>query len=81
MGMFDTVYVKCPGCGERVGCQSKSGGCYLDEYELDTAPIEVLAGILGGNGWTYCETCDRDIVIKAPTGWSVKLGDDDSSRK
>ena len=56
MGMFDTVYVKCPGCGERVGCQNKSGGCYLDEYELDTAPIEVLADILGSNGWTYCET-------------------------
>lgn len=44
MGMFDTVLVPCPKCGNKVGFQSKSGTCELIDFELDDAPAEVLAG-------------------------------------
>jgi hypothetical protein len=71
MGMFDRVYTKCPKCGERVECQSKSGPCDLDEYEsLELAPANVVAGILGGGGWTECDKCKAWLIIE-PTGFKV----------
>ncbi len=42
MGMFDSITVSCPSCGKEQRTQSKSGPCRLDDYELDTAPINVL---------------------------------------
>lgn len=64
MGMFDTVNVKCPFCKEVVGCQSKSGECMLDTYVLEEAPIQVMAGILNGAGWTKCHRCKSDLLIE-----------------
>lgn len=42
MGMFDSVMVPCPRCGEKVECQSKSGDCSLACYDLADAPVDVL---------------------------------------
>lgn len=64
MGMFDSVYVKCPNCKEKTACQSKSGPCELNTYELENAPPEVLVGITDGYGWTKCAHCSRTINIK-----------------
>jgi len=45
MGMFDSVWVKCPFCGEENDFQSKSGECDLSNYTLENCPDDVLANI------------------------------------
>ena len=46
MGVYDTIYFRCPKCGEEIGCQSKSGDCCLADYDHDKVPIDVA---LDGN--------------------------------
>lgn len=45
MGLYDTVHVPCPKCGEKQGFQSKSGPCLLDDFELDKCPEDVLRDV------------------------------------
>lgn len=45
MGMYDTVTVPCPTCGETGEFQSKSGECKLDVFPLDEAPDDVLLDV------------------------------------
>lgn len=45
MGMFDSVMVPCPKCGECAEFQSKGGDCTLAVYTLDEAPTDVLSDI------------------------------------
>jgi len=45
MGMFDSVMVPCPQCGEEHEAQSKSGLCCLDFYPLKDAPDVTLADV------------------------------------
>lgn len=42
MGVFDTIWAKCPECGEESGFQSKSGECLLRDYDLENCPKDVL---------------------------------------
>lgn len=58
MGMYDTVMVPCPTCGERAEFQSKSGRCMLETYTLEEAPDEVLFDVNrhGPNTCTKCKT-------------------------
>ena len=43
--MYDTVWVKCPKCGEESGFQSKSGECLLSDYTLENCPDDVMANV------------------------------------
>ena len=43
MGMYDSIYVHCPKCGECIEFQSKSGDCILEVYTLENCPEDVLA--------------------------------------
>lgn len=45
MGMFDSVWVKCPNCGLEHEFQSKSGECILGNYVLDDCPDDVMEDI------------------------------------
>jgi len=45
MGVFDSVMVPCPKCGQREEFQSKSGPCALAVYNLEDAPDSVLMNI------------------------------------
>jgi peptide subunit release factor 1 (eRF1) len=45
MGMFDSVWVKCPKCGEENEFQSKGGECNLSNYNLDDCPNDVMDNI------------------------------------
>ncbi len=45
MGMFDSVWVKCPNCGIYNEFQSKSGECILANYNLDECPDDVLEDV------------------------------------
>ena len=78
MGMFDSVYVTCPKCKELVECQSKNGPCMLKKYTLESAPPDVVGGILGGDGWVRCETCKGKLIIEPPKNWTVTFETDES---
>jgi predicted RNA-binding Zn-ribbon protein involved in translation (DUF1610 family) len=43
--MFDTVRVPCPMCGLKHSAQSKGVDCSMSEYEIDTAPSDVLSDV------------------------------------
>lgn len=45
MGMYDTVLVPCPKCGELYQAQSKSGKCNLDMFQFGEAPDDVMVNI------------------------------------
>ncbi len=45
MGMYDTVWVECPNCGEENGFQSKSGDCILRDYTLEDCPDDVMENV------------------------------------
>lgn len=45
MGMFDTVWVNCPKCGDELSFQSKSGDCVLANYKLENAPKDVMYNV------------------------------------
>ena len=54
--MFDSVWVKCPQCGEENDFQSKSGECILGNYNLDECPEDVLQNI-NRHSPIECEEC------------------------
>lgn len=49
MGMFDSVFIRCPACGTRHEAQSKTGPCRLGVYYLENnnTPADVLGGVMG----------------------------------
>lgn len=47
MGMFDSVFVRCPKCGGDVEFQSKAGPCELRRYSADSVPPEIAESITG----------------------------------
>lgn len=60
MGMYDTVIVFCPNCGEELDFQSKAGECALFFYEEDCVPLAIAADIHGStNECTICGTIVR----------------------
>lgn len=61
MGLFDRVWATCPQCGTQHEFQSKGGVCYMMDYQLETAPLEVLGDI---NKGFDCEECGRTYVIQ-----------------
>ncbi len=45
MGMYDSVWVKCPKCETENEFQTKSGECLLDNYTLENCPDDALANV------------------------------------
>lgn len=67
MGMFDSVWVPCPKCGERHEFQSKAGDCGCHSYTLETAPQIVLFDI-SGEQRVYCDKCDSVFLLNIDFG-------------
>ena len=63
MGMYDTVLVPCPKCGEKYPAQSKGGKCELDTYELHNAPAEVMSNVNRHAPFT-CSECGTQFEVK-----------------
>ena len=61
MGMFDTVIVRCPHCGQKSKQQTKNGPCRLLEVSLPNAPLSMLHGI---DGRCSCEHCTEFFHVK-----------------
>lgn len=47
MGMFDSVYVNCPNCGEDIEFQSKAGECWCRSYNQNKVPTIVAFDLEG----------------------------------
>ena len=63
MGMYDTIWVKCPKCAEESGFQTKSGDCILGNYTLDDCPADAM---VDANRHSPT-TCDCGAVFKIDT--------------
>jgi NMD protein affecting ribosome stability and mRNA decay len=62
MGMFDSVYVRCPDCGTSIEFQSKSGDCICASYTLDDVPSDVVCGLHGDS--EMCPECGREVELE-----------------
>ncbi len=73
MGMFDSLYVKCPKCNNKLEFQSKSGICCLDNYNKSNLTPEVAIGMNGTI--VRCQFCNNRIqlVCKIPRKVKLKL--------
>ena len=64
MGVFDSVFVICPHCGqENVDFQSKAGVCALLEYNLNNCPASIAEDLNGKV--EKCPKCGLGIVFKS----------------
>jgi hypothetical protein len=77
MGMFDTVHVPCPKCGERRDFQTKSGSCCLAHYELDAAPLDVMTDV-NRHAPQHCRKCGVDFVVGMKDFKFVPMTKDDA---
>ena len=71
MGVYDTVMVPCPKCGEKYGAQTKSGPCRLATFEIDKVPPDVLEDVNRHAPFT-CYGCGARFHVELspkPTVW------------
>ena len=80
MGMYDTIWVKCPQCQIDVDFQSKSGQCILGEYELDDCPDDVMMDA-NRHSPVQCDCgalleidrINRSVIINGAAGEKIKV--------
>ena len=75
MGMYDIIRAPCPKCSTPIELQSKSGACLLQEFTLDDAPPEVLAGVNALAPYR-CGRCGSYVRIEEENGvaFPVQVG-------
>jgi hypothetical protein len=64
MGMFDSLFVECPNCGNTIELQSKAGDCILASYNIDSVPASVLADIAEKESPFMCYQCETLLRIR-----------------
>ena len=74
MGMYDTVIVPCPECGKKQAFQSKGGNCFLEEYNLENCPDDVLSDVNRHSPYT-CE-CGTLFEVDLRTLKNIKINKD-----
>lgn len=63
MGMYDTIMVPCPKCGEEHEAQTKSGECLMHVWTLDRAPADAMEGV-NRHAPFYCKTCNVHFEVE-----------------
>ena len=66
MGMFDSLSVKCPACGENIQFQTKAGPCELANFHPSHVPV-VVAHDLDGRV-EQCHGCQQYVTVRIPGG-------------
>lgn len=62
MGLFDSVHVTCPDCGDDVEFQTKQGECVLASYRNPKIPINIALALDGET--ERCHNCGRTLEIR-----------------
>ena len=62
MGLFDRLWLICPGCRKRIEFRSKAGECSLENYSIWDAPLSILADAAEDTD-IYCERCGINIQV------------------
>ena len=75
MGMFDSIYVKCPNCGTKEEFQTKGGDCLLRCYNLKDAPSDVLADVNRHSPYT-CRKCGTQFAVDIKNRISIEYNND-----
>jgi len=71
MGMFDTIRIKCPKCGNYIEEQSKAGDCLLNTYDLEEAPVALIQDV---SGIEYeCNSCKCKLIVLSEIKVDVKV--------
>jgi hypothetical protein len=63
MGVYDTILLPCPKCGELYGAQSKSGECFLNTYTFKNAPKEAMENVNRHAPFT-CSKCKTVFYVE-----------------
>lgn len=63
MGLYDTVIVPCPRCGDEYEAQSKGGECFMGIYRLHSAPPDVLSDV-NRHAPFECESCGEVFGVR-----------------
>lgn len=71
MGMFDTIRVPCPKCGEKADFQTKGGECILGYYEMDEAPADAMSDV-NRHSPHKCEKCNTWFEVALDVEWIIK---------
>lgn len=61
MGMFDSVWTKCPVCSQEVEFQSKAGSCDLHSYSVSSVPVEIALDL--DSVAETCIHCNTHLVL------------------
>jgi phage FluMu protein Com len=65
MGMFDSVYAKCPKCKADVEFQSKAGECVLERFWVDSVPPAIAVDLDGETvACQFCGSLVRVITVQ-----------------
>lgn len=65
MGMFDSLWVRCPNCNTKVEFQSKSGECGLYDYDVHNVPASIAGDVDGQS--MQCPGCKSYVKLKTIT--------------
>ena len=71
MGMFDSLYVKCPECGAKLEFQTKSGPCALLEYKKNNLHPCIATGMNGDI--VRCDYCKKRVKLVCEVPDTVKI--------
>ena len=73
MGVYDTIHIMCPECGELYEEQSKAADCILANYTVANAPPAILADI--ANERFECSNCKTEFcVVLQHMAHVIKIG-------
>ena len=75
MGLYDTVYMRCTNCGNKMGIQSKAGECDLNEYQLHDVPPAIAGSLVGEV--IKCENCGQTHLVRGHVYLNLFAVDDD----
>ena len=80
MGMFDTVRIECPLCKYVNEFQSKIGECTLETYDIDNAPLLLIADLNddGKKDRLLCSQCYAKIEVAVQFMVTVKVKGDNT---
>lgn len=77
MGMFDSVWVRCCICGNKIEFQSKGGPCQLRDYDAENVPADVASSLTQEKTCGTCNTVLRVMTTTPQTvrAWTIKASD------